>query len=117
MGDLATYVAPPAHDQPSDPSPFSNSEFADQSTPPMLPPDCHDHVEEVLREVIDFTGDGASRRFFVHWQGRLAEDDTWILEEDLACMQLDLIEPLPDTLANSTESSSSDPKSCNDSNL
>ena len=41
-------------------------------------------------------------------QGRLAEDDTWIMEEDLACLRPNLIEPLPGTPANSTELNSSD---------
>jgi Integrase zinc binding domain/Integrase core domain len=109
VADLAAFLPPPAHDQPSDPGPFSESEFADQSTPPVLPPDWHEQVEEILREVIDFTGDGASRRFFVRWQGRPAEDDAWISEEDLARLRPDLLEPLPGTPANSTESSSSDP--------
>ena len=109
VADLATYSALPPHDQPSDPGPFSESEFAPQSTPPVLPPDWHEQVEEVLQEIIDFTGDGASRRFFVRWQGRPAEDDAWITEGDLARLRPDLLEPLPDTPANSTESSSSDP--------
>ena len=76
----------------------------------MLPPDWHEQVEEVLQEIIDLTRDGASRRFFVHWQGHLAEDDAWITEDDLACLRPDLLEPLPDTPANSKESSSSDPQ-------
>ena len=109
VADLATYSALPPHDQPSDPGPFSESEFAQQSTPPVLPPDWHEQVEEVLQEIIDFTGDGASRRFFVRWQGRPAEDDAWITEGNLARLRPDLLEPLPDTPANSTESSSSDP--------
>ena len=75
----------------------------------MLPPDWHEQVKEILQEIIDFAGDGALRRFFVHWQGHPAEDDAWITEDDLACLRPDLLEPLPDTPANSTESSSSDP--------
>ena len=67
VADLAAYVAPLAHDQPFDLGPFFESEFSDQSTPPVLPPDWHEQVEEVLREVIDFIGDGAPRRFFVCW--------------------------------------------------
>ena len=63
--DLAAYLALPPHDQPSDPGPFSENEFAQQSTPPVLPSDWHEQVEEVLQVIIDFTGDGASRRFFV----------------------------------------------------
>ena len=49
----------------------------------MLPLDWHEQVAEILREVIDFTGDGASWRFFMRWQGRSIEDDAWITEEDL----------------------------------
>ena len=37
-------------------------------------------LSEVLQEIIDFAGDGASRRYFVRWQGRPAEDDAWITE-------------------------------------
>ena len=37
------------------------------------------------------------------------EDDVWITEGDLARIRPDLLKPLPDTPANSTESSSSDP--------
>ena len=74
VADLAAYLALPPH-QPSDPGPFCESEFVQQSTPPVLPPDWHEHVEEILQEIIDFTGDGASRRFFVRWQERPAEDD------------------------------------------
>ena len=107
--DLAAYLALPPHDQPSDPGPFFESEFAQQSTPPVLPPDWHEQVEEVLQEIIDFTGDGASRRFFVHWQGCLAEDDVWITEDDLPRLRPDLLEALPDTPANSMKSSSSEP--------
>ena len=86
MADLAAYLALPPHDQPSDLGPFYESEFAQQSTPPVLPPDWHEQVEEVLQEIIDFTGDGASWRFFVRWQGVLVEDDAWITEDDLACL-------------------------------
>ena len=107
--DLAEYLALPPHDLPSDPGPFSESEFAQQSTPPVLPPDWHEQVEEILHEIIDFTRDGASPRFFVRWQGRPVEDDVWITEDNLACLRPDLLEPLPDSPANSTESSSSDP--------
>ena len=115
--DLAAYLPPATHDQPSDPGPFFESEFADQSTPPpppLLPPEWHEHVEEVLREVIDFTQDGASRRFFVRWQGCLVEDDAWIKEEDLVHLQLDLLEPLPSTPSNSMELSSFYPKRIGD---
>ena len=108
--NLAAFVAPPAPDQPSDPGPFSESEFADQFTPPVLPPDWHEQVEEVLREVINFIGDGASQRFFVRLQICLAEDDAWITEEDLARLRPDLIKPLPGRPANSTELSSSNPR-------
>ena len=76
--------------------------------PPILPPDCHERVEEILREVIDFSGDGVSRRFLVRWQGRPSEDDAWILEADLDQLRIDLLEPLPSPLANSSESSSFD---------
>ena len=31
-------------------------------------------------------------------QGRRAEDDTWIMEEDLARLRPDLLEPLPSAL-------------------
>ena len=107
--DLAAFVAPPADDHPSNPGQFSKSEFASKSTPPVLPPDWHEQVEEVLREVIDFMGDGASWRFFTRWQRCQAGDDVWITEEHLARLRPDLIEPLLGTPANSTESSSSDP--------
>ena len=109
VADLAVYLAPPPH-QPSDPGPFSESEFVQQSTPPVLPPDWHEQVEEILQEIIVFTGDGASRRFFVRWPGRPAEDDAWITEDDLARLRPDLLEPLPDTPTNSMESSSFDPE-------
>ena len=110
MADLAAYFPPPAYDQLSMSGPSSESEFADQSTPLVLPFDWHKQVAEVLREVIDFIGDGASWRFSVLWQGCPAEDDMWITKEDLARLRLDLLEALPNTLANSTESSSSDPE-------
>ena len=104
VADLTAFVGPPAHDQPYDPGSFSESEFADQSTTPLvLTFDWQEHVEEVLREVIDFTGDGASRRFFVRFKGCVIEDDTWIMEEDLARLRPDLVEPLPSTHANSIE--------------
>ena len=45
----------------------------------------------------------------MRWQGRPAEDDAWIKEDDLARLRPDMLEPRPDTPANSTESSSSDP--------
>ena len=109
VADLAAYLALPPHDQPSDPCPFSKSKFAQQSTPLVLPPDWHEQVEEVLKEIIDFTEDGASRRFFMRWQGRSLEDDAWITKDDLAHLRPYLLEPLRDTPANSTESSSSDP--------
>ena len=80
-----------------------------ESTPPILPPDWHERVDEILREVIDFSGDGVSRRFLVRWQGRLSEDDAWISEADLERLRPDLLEPLPSSLANSSESSSFDP--------
>ena len=76
----------------------------------MLLPDWHEQVEEVLQEIIDFTRDGASQRFFMRWQGCPTEDDAWITEDDFARLQLDLLDPLPDTLANPTESSYSDPR-------
>ena len=46
----------------------------------------------------------------MRWQGRPAEDDTWITEDDLAHLRSDLLEPLPDTPTNLTKSSSSDPR-------
>ena len=45
----------------------------------------------------------------MRWQGRPVEDNVWITEDDLVRLPPDLLEPLPDTLANLTESSSSDP--------
>ena len=110
VADLAAYFPPPAYDQLSKPGPSSESEFANQSTPLVLPSDWHKQVAEVLREVIDFIGDDALWRFFVLWQGCPAEDDMWITKEDFVRLRLDLLEPLPNTLANSTESSSSDPE-------
>ena len=65
MVDLAAYLALPPHDQPYDPGPFSKSKFAQQSTPRVLPLDWHEQVEEILQQIIDFTGDGALQRFFV----------------------------------------------------
>ena len=44
----------------------------------------------------------------MRWQGRPAEDDAWITEDDLARLRPNLLEPLPNTPANSMESSSSD---------
>ena len=73
-----------------------------ESTPPILPPDWHEQVEEILWEVIDFSGDGVSRRFLVRWQGRPSEDDAWISEADLERLRPDLLEPLPSSLANSS---------------
>ena len=83
VADLAAYLALPPHDQPSNPGPFSESEFVQQSTPLVLPPDWHEQVEEILQEIIDFTRDGASQRFFVCCKGRLTEHDAWITEDDL----------------------------------
>ncbi|CAA7399126.1 unnamed protein product [Spirodela intermedia] len=109
--DLASQQAPPlASDiEPSSTGPFSKREFAMESTPPILPPDWHERVEKILREVIDFIGDGVSWRFLVRWQSHLSEDDAWISEADLERLRLDLLEPLPSPLANSSESSSFDP--------
>ena len=109
VADWAAYLALPPR-QPFHPGPFSENEFVQQSTPLVLPADWHEQVEEILQEIIDFTGNGASPRFFVRWQGRPAKDDTGITEDDLACLRPDLLKPLPDTPANSTESSSSDPR-------
>ena len=111
VADLASHQAPPlsSDGEPSSTGPFSEREFAMESTPPILPPDWHERVEEILREVIDFSGDGVSRRFLVRWQGRPSEDDAWISEADLERLRPDLLEPLPSSLANSSESSSFDP--------
>ncbi|CAA7409786.1 unnamed protein product [Spirodela intermedia] len=79
-----------------------------ESTPLILPPDWHERVEEILREVIDFTGDGVSRRFLVRWQGCSSKDDAWISKADLEQLRPDLLEPLPSPLVNSSESSSFD---------
>ena len=111
VADLVSHqVPPPSSDvEPSSTSPFSEREFVMESTPPILPPDWHERVEEILREVIDFSGDGVSQRFLVRWQGRPSEDDAWISEVDLERLRPDLLEPLPTPLANSSESSSFDP--------
>ncbi|CAA6654819.1 unnamed protein product [Spirodela intermedia] len=85
VADLASHQAPPLSSdvEPSSTGLFSKREFAMESTLPILPLDWHEQVEEILREVIDFTGDGVSRRFLVCWQGHPSEDDAWISEADL----------------------------------
>ncbi|CAA7404491.1 unnamed protein product [Spirodela intermedia] len=109
--DLASHQAPPLSSdiEPSSTGPFSEREFAMESTLPILSPNWHEQVEEILREVIDFTGNEVSRSFLVRWQGRPSEDDAWISEADLERLRPDLLEPLPSPLANSSESSSFDP--------
>ena len=81
-----------------------------ESTPPILPPDRHKRVDEILREVIDFLRDEVSWRFLVRWQGRVSEDNAWISKGHLKRLRLDLLEPLPFPLANSSVSSFLDPK-------
>ena len=83
--DLVSHQAlPPSSDvQPSPTDPFSEREFALESTPLVLPLNWHERVEEILREGINFLGDGASRRFLVNWQGKPVADDVWIMEADL----------------------------------
>ena len=85
VADLASHQAPPltSDGEPLPTGPFSEREFAMESTPPILPPDWHERVEEILRELIDFSGDGVSQRFLVRWQGRPLEGDAWISEADL----------------------------------
>ena len=97
VADLASHQAPPllADIEPSSRGPFFEREFTMEYTPPILPPDRHKRVEEILQEVIDFLGDEVSWRLLVHWQGRLSEDDAWISEEDLKRLRPDLLEPLP----------------------
>ena len=55
--------------KPSPTGPFFKRECALRSTFPALPPDRHERVVEIFREVIDFSGDGVSWRFLVHWPG------------------------------------------------
>ena len=83
--DLTAHLALPLSSdvKPSPTGPFFEREFAWKSTFPALPPDRHERVEEIFREVIDFSGDGVSWRFFVHWPGRPPEDDVYISEVDL----------------------------------
>ena len=95
--------------KPSPTGSFFEREFAWKSTFPALPPDRHERVEEIFREVIDFSGDGVSWRFLVHWLGRPPEDDTWIPEADLQRLHSDLWEPLLSFFVNSSKLSSFDP--------
>ena len=70
--DLTLHQAPPLSSdvKPSPTSPFVEIEFALKFTFPALPPDWHERVEEILRKVIDFSKDGVSWRFLVHWSSR-----------------------------------------------
>ena len=108
--DLASHQAPrlSSDGEPSSIDPFFVIEFAIESTPPILPPYWHERVEEILREVIDISGDGVSRRFLVRWQARPSGDDASISKADLERLQPDLLEPLPSSLPNSSRSSSFD---------
>ena len=83
--DLTSHPALPLSPdvKPSPTGPFFEREFAWKSTFPALPPDRHERVEEIFQEVIDFSRDGVSWRFFVHWLGRPPEDDVYISEVDL----------------------------------
>ena len=110
--DLTSHPAPPLSSdvKPSPTGPFLEREFAQKSTFPALPPDRHERVEEIFREVIDFSRDGVSWRFLVHWPGRPPEDDVWISEANLQRLRSDLWEPLPSFFVNSSESSSFDPR-------
>ena len=89
--DLTSHPALPLTSdvKPSPTGPFIEREFAWKSTFPALPPDRHERVEEIFREVIDFSGDGVSWRFFVHWPGRPLEDDVYISEVDLERLRSD----------------------------
>ncbi|CAA6674368.1 unnamed protein product [Spirodela intermedia] len=86
VADLVSHQAPPlsSNIEPSSIGPFSEREFAME--------------------------DGVLQRFLVCWQGCPLEDNAWISEVDLERLQPDLLEPLPSLLANSSESSSFDPK-------
>ena len=79
--------------RPSPTGPFFEREFAWKSTFPALPHDRHERVEEIFREVIDFSGDGVSWRFLVHWPARPPEDDVYISEVDLERLRSDLWSP------------------------
>ena len=89
--DLTSHPALPLSSdvKPSPTGPFFEREFAWKSTFPALPPDRHKRVEEICRKVIDFSGDGVSWRFFVHWPGRPPEDDVYISEVDLERLRSD----------------------------
>ena len=52
--------------KPSPTGPFFEREFSWKSTFPELPPDQDERVEEISREVIDFSRDGILWRFLVH---------------------------------------------------
>ena len=69
--------------KPSHTGPFFEREFAWKSTFLALPPDRHERLEEIFQEVIDFSGDGVSWRFLMHWPGRPREDDVYISEVEL----------------------------------
>ena len=79
--------------RPSPTGPFFEREFAWKSTFPALPPDRHERVEEIFREVIDISGDGVSWKFLVHWPARPPEDDVYISEVDLERLRSDLWSP------------------------
>ena len=89
--DLTSHPALPLSSdvKPSPTGPFFEREFAWKPTFPALPPDRHERVEEIFREVIDFSGDGVSWRFFVHWPGRPPEDDVYISKVDLERLRSD----------------------------
>ena len=93
--DLTLHLALPLSSdvKPSPTGSFFEREFAWKSTFPALLPDRHEKVEEIFREVIDFSGDGVSWRFLVHWPGRPPENDVYILEVDLERLQSDLWSP------------------------
>ncbi|GAV68724.1 Chromo domain-containing protein, partial [Cephalotus follicularis] len=60
--------------------------------PPDLPTQPIDQIETILDDQIVTSSDGGFRRFLVNWKGRPQFDDTWVIEDDVRELALDLLE-------------------------
>ena len=91
--DLVAYKSPTAI--PNTPFDESLPNPIDAPIPTLLPlnlPYAHKSINAILDEQIVSTRDGGVHRFLVRWRGRLDSDCTWITQDELQRLDLDLLE-------------------------
>jgi len=90
--DLVEYREPAMiPSEPFGPDPILESEPIPEC-PPTNWPKRGERIECILDDQAITTRNKGYQRYLVHWQGRSKSENSWITQEDLQCIDLDLLE-------------------------